>query len=276
MSDQNAQLAKLRSIVHGLGSCLVAFSGGVDSAVVLAVAHEQLPGRALACIGVSPSVPARERAAAIEFARSIDADYRLIEPAEHLRPDYARNANDRCYFCKAALFDRLRALAAEEGWNTIIDGTHLDDVGDHEHGMRAAAERAIRSPLLEARLDKRSVRALANTLNLRVWDKPAMACLASRVPHGTPVTPALLHQIERAEDVLAAHGFRQFRVRHHGELARMLELRLALVAEIRAAGYRFVTLDLAAFRGTNESPDLVQVRVRHHVESRPRQGISLP
>jgi len=263
------QLAELRRIIAGLRSCLVAFSGGVDSALVLAVAHEQLGDRALACIGVSPSFPARERDAAVRLAEQLHANYRLIEPGEHLSPDYVANSHDRCYFCKTSLFDRLQAIAAAEDWGAVVDGTHRDDVGDHVHGMRAAAERGVRSPLLEARLDKPAVRELARAMNLPVWDKPAMACLASRVPHGTPVTPALLRQIESAEDVLAAHGLRQFRVRHHGEVARievdpadfprLLEHRAQIVGGIRDAGYRFVTLDLAGFRAVTSSPEPIPV-----------------
>ena len=252
-------LDELRRIIRSLGSCLVAFSGGVDSALVLAVAHEQLGGElALACIGISPSFPARERTAAIELARQIGARCRLIEPAEHLGADSAANAHDRCYFCRAALFDQLSALAAEEGWNAVADGTHLDDLVDHTHGIRAAAERRVRSPLREAQFRKQDVRNAARALGLSAWDKPAMACLASRIPHGTPITATLLRQIESAEDVLAASGLRQFRVRHHGEIARievaadelprLIEHRDEIARQIRAAGYTHVTLDLAGFR----------------------------
>jgi uncharacterized protein len=274
VTEIDGKLDELRQIVRPLRSCLVAFSGGVDSALVLSVAREQLGDRALACIGVSPSFPARERAAAVALAQKLGARYRLIEPAEHRRPEYAANGADRCYFCKSSLFDRLRDVAAHEGWAAVVDGTHRDDVADHVHGMRAAAERGVRSPLLEANVDKRAVRALARHLGLPVWDKPAMACLASRVPRGTPVTPEVLQQIERAEDVLADHGLRQFRVRHHGELARIevepddlarvLEHREAILDGIRAAGYRFVTLDLCGFRGGSvaAAAELVPVSLR--------------
>jgi uncharacterized protein len=257
-------LQRLRSIIGPMRSALVAYSGGVDSALVMAVAHEQLGERALACIGVSPSYPARERAAATSLAETLGAAYRIIEPREHHDQRYASNPTDRCYFCKTALFTALRGIARDEGWDAILDGAHLDDVTDHAHGIRAASERGVRSPLIEARLTKRDVRELAQRMHLPVWDKPAMACLASRVPHGIAITPALLRQIEAAEDVLAELGFREYRVRHHGELARIelggdelagaLNRRESIVAGVRAAGYRFVTIDLAGFRAAAAAP----------------------
>jgi uncharacterized protein len=240
-------------------SVLVAYSGGVDSAVVAAAAHRALGARALACIGVSPSYPAREQRDAIALAEATGFAFRLVETAEHLDGGYAANAGDRCYFCKSHLYGELTQLAAAEGWAVILDGSHADDDGDDRPGRIAAGERGVRSPLAELGFGKPVVRALARALGLPVWDKPAMACLSSRVPHGTAITPELLAQVERAEDVLVALGFRQFRVRHHGDLAR-IELpvadlqgaaaqQAAIVAGVRAAGYRHVCLDLAGFRG---------------------------
>lgn len=267
--ELNEKLAALRQIVRGCGSALVAYSGGVDSALVMVVAHQELGDRALACIGVSPSYPTREMRSAVELAEQLGVPYRQIDTEEHLDPSYAANPVDRCYFCKTELHDQLQAVARAEGWQAVLDGNNASDVGDFRPGMTAAREHGVRSPLLEAGITKSEVRELARHLDLPVWDKPAMACLSSRVPHGVAITPALLRQIEAAEDCLVALGFDQFRVRHHDEIAR-IELPIAdlpraaslhaqIAAGVQAAGYRYVTLDLAGFRsgslnGSNSTP----------------------
>ncbi len=183
----------------------------------MAVAHQELGERALACIGVSPSYPTREMRDAITLAEQLGVPYRLIDTEEHLDPNYAANLADRCYFCKTELHDKLQAIAQAEGWASVADGNNASDLGDYRPGMTAAREHGVRSPLVEAGISKAEVRALAQALELPVWDKPASPCLSSRVPHGTPITTELLRQIEGAEDALVALGFRQFRIRHHGE-----------------------------------------------------------
>lgn len=253
-----AKLDQMRAIMHECGSVLVAYSGGVDSALVMAVARRELGDKALACIGISPSYPVREMRDAVKLAEALGVPYRLVNTEEYLDPNYAANPNNRCYYCKSELHNQLKSILVAEGWGVVLDGNNASDVGDYRPGMQAARERGVRSPLLEANITKAEVRALAHYLGLPVWDKPAMACLSSRVPHGTPITPELLRQIEAAEDVLVELGFRQFRVRHHNEIARLelpaeefpkaIEQHIAIVSGIKAAGYRFVALDLAGFR----------------------------
>lgn len=254
-----ARLAAMQDWIARFPSAIVAYSGGVDSALVAAVAHRALGDRALACIGVSPSYPEREMRDAVALAERLGVPYRLVPTDEHLDPSYAANPANRCYYCKTHLYGHLAALADAEGWAVIFDGTHADDLGDDRPGRLAAAERGVRSPLAELGLGKPLVRALARLLDLPVWDKPAMACLSSRVPHGVSITPEILRQVERAEDHLVALGFTQFRVRHHAEIARIevpladlaraVGQQAAIVSGLRDAGYRHVCLDLAGFRG---------------------------
>jgi uncharacterized protein len=258
--DQGVEdkLNRLRAIIRDCGSALIAYSGGVDSALVMAIAHEQLRQSALACIGVSPSYPTREMCDAIALAQSLNIPYRTIETDELSDPNYAANPSNRCYFCKSELHDRLAAIARAEGWAFVLDGNNASDDPADRPGMAAATERGVRSPLRDAGITKDDVRAIARHLGLAVWDKPAMPCLSSRVPHGVAITPQLLRQIEAAEDVLVGLGFSQFRVRHHGDVARIevpaeeLERAIAqrqrIVEGLKRAGYAYVTLDLAGFR----------------------------
>ena len=248
---------RLREIVRGFGRCVVAFSGGVDSALVVAVAARELGDDALAVTGVSPSLPHAERTSAAAFARAVGARHRLLDTHELDDPNYASNPVDRCFYCKSELYGRLERLAAADAYATIADGLNLDDLAETRHGRRAADAARVRSPLAEARFTKDDVRTLAHRLGLDVWDKPAAACLASRFPTGTAITLELLERVESAERVLAGAGLREFRVRHHGDVARIevpiesiptvVARREEILSGVRGAGYRFVSLDLGGY-----------------------------
>jgi len=251
---------QLRERLAALPGAVVAFSGGVDSTLVLAVAHEVLGGRALAVTGRSPSVPERELNAARELAQRIGAEHQVIDTGEIDSPDYAANPVNRCYFCKTELYSHLQRIAAERGLPVILNGTNTDDLGDHRPGLTAADEARVLSPLVETGLNKQEVRALSQELGLPTWDKPAMACLASRVPYGEAVTREKLSMIEQAEDVLIGMGFRQVRVRHHGGVARIevprddlprlldAERSRNIESRFREIGFQYVTVDILGFR----------------------------
>jgi pyridinium-3,5-biscarboxylic acid mononucleotide sulfurtransferase len=262
---------RLERIVAGLDSVAVGLSGGVDSSVLAAIAHRVLGERAVAVVARSPSLPARELDGAVDTAASIGIDLEVVTTAEVDDPRYAANPRNRCLFCKDHQFAALRQVADARGLASLAHGETIDDLDDHRPG-RAAAERwGVRAPLREAGLDKDAVRQLARELGLPVWDKPAFACLSSRIPYGSEVTPEKLARIEAAEQHLHELGFRAFRVRHHDELAR-LELdpsdhRLAvdraaeIVAGLRALGYAHVTLDLAGLDASRSLPRLPLVEV---------------
>ena len=252
------EIAVLEQRIEKLGSAIVAFSGGVDSSLVAALAARALGERALAVTAVSPALATGELDAAKEVARAIGIRHETIETAELERAEYRRNGPDRCYHCKTELYDRLGALAAERGYAAVLSGANADDLGDWRPGLRAAEEHGVLHPLLEAGLGKDDVRRLARTLGVPSAEKPASPCLASRLPHGTPVDPAALAQVDRAEQALKALGYRVLRVRHYGDLGRVQlgeeELRraehdpVAVVEAVRAAGYERVEIDPEPFR----------------------------
>ena len=255
-----SRLDDLRQYIRNLGSAVVCFSGGIDSTLVLAVASEQLKDRAIGMTAVSPSLPVGERAEAERLARQLGAEVHFVESHELDRPLYALNAPDRCFHCKTELYELAELKRTQLGLNHIINGTNADDIGDYRPGLLAAQNAQVRSPLLELGLSKSDVRTAAFALGLDVWDKPAAACLSSRIPYGTSVTRDRLTQIDRFESELKAIGFRQVRVRWHDQIARIeVELndipravsepnRERIVAIGRECGFHFITLDLTGYR----------------------------
>lgn len=258
--DWRARLDRLRVHIAALTRVVVAYSGGVDSSVVLRVAHEVLGDSAIGVIGRSDSYALRELELALAQAADFGARVDVVTTGELSDPLFASNPADRCYHCKSELYRRLDEVAARFGARAILDGTIVDDMADHRPGRRAAAERAVRSPLAELGFTKADVRAVAAHYALASTGKPASPCLASRIPYGTPITREALGQVERAEGALRALGLDELRVRHHGDLARIEvpsaqlgaltaePLRSRVVAGVRAAGYLFVSLDLEGFR----------------------------
>lgn len=276
-SALESKLDHLRRTIGDTRSALVAFSGGVDSTFVAAVAHDVLGDRALAVTGVSPSVPDSEVEEANKLANHIGIPHEIISTHELDNQSYVDNNADRCFHCKDELYSLLTAMAAERGYDTVLDGCNLDDTADFRPGRRAASDHCVRSPLVEARLTKDDIRELSRQRGLPTWDKPAMACLASRIPYGTPVTIENLSRVGQAEQFVRSLGVRQLRVRHHvlpsgDQIARIetddagmylvLPRRREITEHLKSLGYLYVTLDLAGYRTGSLNEALNSNRLR--------------
>ena len=249
----------LKALLRDFGSVCIGYSGGVDSAYLARVALDALgPGHVLAVTGVSPSVSAAQLANARSIATGFDIPHLEVETREGSDPRYARNGPDRCYFCKTELWTRLSQVARDRGIAVLADGSNADDGLDHRPGTRAGKIFGVRSPLAEVGLTKAEIRVLSHALGLPTWDQPASPCLASRVVYGLGVTPARLRQVERAEEYIRSHGFSEFRVRHHGNVARLefapaelgagLALANEFARELRPLGFGRVVVDLEGYR----------------------------
>lgn len=260
MVSLNEKHDNLKQLIGSMGRTLIAYSGGVDSTFLAKVAHGVLGGDAVAVTALSPTYPATEREEAKEYAAAIGIEHRLIETHELEKEEYAVNNPDRCFHCKKELFTEMQLIAQAEGFETIVYGGIMDDLGDHRPGMEAAELLNARAPLVEVELQKHEIRELSRELGLPTWDKPAGACLASRIPYGMRVTLEKLHQVDQAEHFLHGLGFRLVRVRHHGDIARIEapaedltrlfanDVHMRIVAALKEIGFKFVALDMQGYR----------------------------
>lgn len=259
-ADLQAKYSELKNIIRQMEGLLVAFSGGVDSTLLLYTAHVILGNKVLAVTAVSDIHHAWEIEEAVDFARSLNIRHRIVQGTEMNHPEFVSNPPDRCYICKKELFGTFNALAEAEGFAVVADGANVDDDSDYRPGSRATRELGIRSPLKEAGLSKAEIRVISEALALPTWDKPALACLASRVPYGTEITRECLKQVGAAETFLRSLGFSQVRVRHHGAVARIevppeeisgiceTSMRQRISRELKRLGYSYVSLDLEGYR----------------------------
>ena len=253
-----SKLEKLKKILKKMQSALLAYSGGVDSSFLLKVARDSLGDKLLAVTAVSPTYPREELDLAKETARRLKARHKIIRTSELENRNFVSNPVDRCYFCKKELFGKLKKIAHNNNLKYVIDASNVTDKKDYRPGARAKKELGIRSPLEEAGFTKNEIRRLSKKFKLRSWDKPALACLASRVPYGRPITPAVLSKVEKAEKLLRAMGFQQVRLRHYDGLCRievdaanvetLIKKRNLIIAKLKPLGYNYITVDLEGYR----------------------------
>jgi len=259
MDPLHDKTSKLKSLLSDMGGCVIGFSGGVDSTLLFAVAAGVLGQRALAVTATSETYPQRELNEARELAERIGGRHRVIVSEELDIPEFQHNPRNRCYYCKHELFGKLRSIADQEGLPCVLDGTNMDDMGDHRPGRQAAQEIGVRSPLEEACFTKQDIRDLSREMGLPTWDKPAFACLSSRFPYGTAITAERVRMVGQAEESLRELGFRTLRVRYHGDVARlelgsvefaqaMGAVRDEVVERVKRAGFAYVALDLQGYR----------------------------
>jgi uncharacterized protein len=268
MMTLQSKTVRLNRILQEMERVAVAFSGGVDSSLLLKVAHDVLGDGAIALTAVSPSVPTYEQEKAEVVAKHIGVRQERLESYEMEDDRYTANTPQRCFFCKNETYERLIDFAKAHGYQHLVDGTNADDAGDHRPGRQAAEQLGVRSPLMEVGFTKQEIRRLARQLGLPNWDKPAAACLSSRIPYGTTVTIGTLSQVEHAETILREMGFRQLRVRHHDQIARIevepgdlqavVDKREEILRALKSLGYLYVTLDLAGFHSGSMNETLNQ------------------